>query len=628
MNPQILPTPQRLTFLGGESRWRADNAFLPLESALHPLAASLGRFFQRAAALTGTTWRLLSEAERRAAHRDAHGFICGDRSLPPEGYRLCLGPNGISLFSRDWRGAFYGLQTLAQLLRQYPDSYPHLEIEDFPTLRERGYMLDCSRCRVPTIRTLEQLIEELAGLKYNRLQLYLEHTFAFPGHEIVWGDASPFGPEEIAYLDRFAAEHAIELVPTFNSFGHFERWLRHPEYFEFAECPYGWRRADGHGMPWGSTLAPTAGSLELLRSLFADYLPHFSSRTFNLGGDEPWELGMGRSLARVAKEGKHAVYLEFLNAVAALAGEHKERLQFWADIVLERPEVVGQLDPRFAALVWEYEANADLAGKVETFAKRGIPFQICPGTSTWNALGTRLDNARANIRAAGELAVSHGADGLMLTDWGDYGHHQSPALSLPPLLCGAQAAWNPTSAPGDDDLRVGLTRLLQRPLTVPAADGILRLGSLNEHFGFRPPNRSALVNCLTIGEGDLPEAARPLSTEEVRQVARILGEVQESFSPSDPKTSTDRDDEVLLMAHLLQHSCDRILASRGIADAPTRKALRSDLVRFIGRFEENWLRSSRIGGLAESTGYFRRALETYDSSPHARPSWPPTARNC
>ena len=52
-------------------------------------------------------------------------------------------------------------------------------------------MLDISRCKVPTLATLKTLIEQFADLKYNQLQLYTEHTFAFTDHETVWRDASP-----------------------------------------------------------------------------------------------------------------------------------------------------------------------------------------------------------------------------------------------------------------------------------------------------------------------------------------------------------------------------------------------------------------------------------------------------
>jgi hexosaminidase len=49
-----------------------------------------------------------------------------------------------------------------------------------------------SRDKVPTMDTLYDLIDQLSDWKVNQIQLYIEHTFAYRGHETVWKDASPF----------------------------------------------------------------------------------------------------------------------------------------------------------------------------------------------------------------------------------------------------------------------------------------------------------------------------------------------------------------------------------------------------------------------------------------------------
>jgi hexosaminidase len=91
-------------------------------------------------------------------------------------------------------------------------------------------MLDISRSKVPTLATLRDLAGRLASWKINQLQLYMEHTFPYTGHEDVWRDASPISPDEILSLDAYCRERHIELVPNQNTLGHFERWLRHGRY--------------------------------------------------------------------------------------------------------------------------------------------------------------------------------------------------------------------------------------------------------------------------------------------------------------------------------------------------------------------------------------------------------------
>src|SRR5439155_17149515 len=166
----------------------------------------------------------------------------------PQGYTLLIRPGEISINGHDAAGLFYGRQTLVQLRRQLRESLPCLRIEDWPDFANRGVMIDISRDKVPTMPTLFALVDSLAELKINQLQLYTEHTFAYRAHREVWKDASPMVPEEIRPLDSYCVERHIELVPNQNSFGHMERWLKHKTYEHLAEKP------DGFTFPWGTRI--------------------------------------------------------------------------------------------------------------------------------------------------------------------------------------------------------------------------------------------------------------------------------------------------------------------------------------------------------------------------------------
>ena len=83
----------------------------------------------------------------------------------------------------------------------------------------RAYLLDVSRDRVPTNETLEWLAGALAALGFNELQLYVEHTFAYAGHEEVWQEASSLTPGDMQWLDRVCEANGVDLVANMN-------WLR------------------------------------------------------------------------------------------------------------------------------------------------------------------------------------------------------------------------------------------------------------------------------------------------------------------------------------------------------------------------------------------------------------------
>lgn len=363
----------------------------------------------------------------------------------------------------------------------------------------RSYMLDISRDKVPTMGTLKQLVEILEKFNYNQLQLYTEHTFAYSKHEAVWKDASPMTAQEIRELDLFCAMHGIDLVPNQNSFGHLERWLVKPAYNHLAELPHG-----GAPLPWGgfkkdpTTLCPTdPASLEFLAGLYDELLPNFESRLFNIGCDETFDLlGEGRSAAVVKERGEGRVYLEFLLKVAELVRKRGKRPMFWGDVILRHPELVPELPKDLVALDWGYEGNHPFMDEAAKFAAAGLDFYVCPGTSSWNSLAGRVENMRENMIAAERAGHLHGAKGFMVTDWGDGGHWQPLAASLPGLILGGNLAYSGASA-----AKMDLEDALNAVMGVPLGGTLLRLGTLYLRGGALRANASELFRILANDRG-------------------------------------------------------------------------------------------------------------------------------
>ena len=164
-----------------------------------------------------------------------------DGELGLEAYKLIIEMDSITIRHSSQRGRFNALLTLSQMvLSGYKEgSLPCCTIEDEPLFLNRAVMLDVSRNRVYKMEYLKQMIRRLVLLKYNQIQLYTEHTFAYEGHEEVWQEASPFTPSQIREIDQFCQDRGVELVPNQNSFGHMERWLMHEKYKDLAEAPEG-----------------------------------------------------------------------------------------------------------------------------------------------------------------------------------------------------------------------------------------------------------------------------------------------------------------------------------------------------------------------------------------------------
>ena len=550
-----------------------------------------------------------------------------DGDLPAQGFELRVGAAGVEIRHADADARRYAEATLEQLKRQFPDALPGLCIRDWPDFPVRGFMLDVSRDRVPTRETLERLVGLLALLRINHFELYTEHTFAYAEHRAVWEKASPLTPDDIRWLDALCREQGIELVANQNAFGHMGRWLEHPEYCDRAEAPEGWEA------PWGAhlapgVLAPTEDNADFVLGLIRELLPNFESRAINIGCDETFELGQGKSREDVEARGSGPVYVEYLCRLLDALHEEGREVLFWGDIVRQHPELVSSLPRKHTtALVWHYEAPVrgeltlspevrktletfgmteatlrGFTGHVAPFVEHGFPYWVCPGTSTWNTLIGRLPNAFENMRDAVEVGLEEGAGGVLITDWGDNGHMAPPSVSFLPLSYGAAIAWCQQS---NRDLDV--PRVLDEFVFEDAAGEIgavlHRLGHLHALPGLQTPNGSPLQfallrdNMLARFQGGAVDEAG------VNQVLEELGEAADCLQRARPGCVDGEviRRELMQAIRMARHGAWRIASQAGVP-SPGAEELERDLEQCIAGQRACWLERSRPGGLEDSIG--------------------------
>jgi hexosaminidase len=463
---------------------------------------------------------ILPEREPIAAIR-----IVRTKSAPnhAEGYALTIDRDGVKIKFREPPGLRAATATLQQLLRQFGRRLPLLKIRDWPNFSRRGVMLDVSRGRVPKLETLLDLAEKLADFKINELQLYTEHTFAYRKYQSVWQSWGALTAKEIRILDARCRQSGIDLVPNQNSFGHLRYFLEDARLKKLAEIPAPYEAETRDFLRRPTTLAPNhPGTLPFLRGLYHELLPNFSSRFFNVGCDETWDLGKGQSKKLCGAKGKGRVYFEFLKKIHREVSAHGRTMMFWGDIILKYPQLIRELarigradlpvgrqdaqpsradrraSPASIALNWGYEADHPFEREAAQFAKAEIPFYVCPGTSTWQTIIGRHDNALTNLRAAARAGKKFGAIGYLVTDWGDGGHPQPLAVSWPMFAAGAALAWNSGSGTRFQPVRfksnllAALSRDVFEDPTGKIAEAGLMLGFAHRKLGVKAANETPL----------------------------------------------------------------------------------------------------------------------------------------
>ena len=355
-----------------------------------------------------------------------------------ESYTLDIAPEQITICAPGPAGAFYGIQTLRQILVQ--GDVPCLHIEDAPALEYRGFYHDVTRGKVPTLQTLKDLVDKMAYLKLNSLQLYVEHTFPFQEYGDIPREMGCLTPEELRELDDYCRENFIDFIPSLSTFGHLYELLEQDCYRHLRICqnpPMNrWRARMVH-----HTIDPRLEeSFPIIASLIDQFAHCFTSESFNICCDETFDL---ETLAEVGEDpGK--LYVDFVKKIIAHVTAKGKKVMMWADIALKHPERICELPEDTVFLNWNYwreppeEKIRALAGRKQI---------LCPGTTTWNRFCEHVEAESKNISAMAKLAKKYDAMGILNTNWGDWGNPCSLDLAMRGLSLGAAVSWDDTTEP-------------------------------------------------------------------------------------------------------------------------------------------------------------------------------------
>ncbi|MGX1131019.1 hexosaminidase [Streptomyces glaucescens] len=274
-----------------------------------------------------------------AAGADGEGIrLRLDPELGPEAYRLVSDRSGVLIEGGDAAGAFWGAQTLRQLLG--PDAYrrapigrdrawavPHVTIEDAPRFRWRGLMLDVARHFMPKEGVLRYL-DLMAAHKLNVFHFHLTDDQGwrveirkYPrltgigswrartkfGHRAspLW-EEKPHGghytQDDIREIVAYAAERHITVVPEIDVPGHSQAAIA--AYPELGNTDVIDTTALTVWDNWGispNVLAPTDNTLRFYEGVLEEVLELFPSEFVHIGGDECPKDQWRRSAAAQAR---------------------------------------------------------------------------------------------------------------------------------------------------------------------------------------------------------------------------------------------------------------------------------------------------------------------------------------
>ena len=359
-----------------------------------------------------------------------------------EGYTLDVTNGRISIAASSVVGIFYAVQTLRQIFAN--ETIYACHIEDAPDFSFRGLYHDVTRGRIPTLATLKELVDYMAYLKLNSLQLYVEHSFAFREYADSVERTGCLTAQEIRELDDYCHENFIELIPSLSCFGHLFELLEKPRYQHLQVADnyeaghlYWHERMNHHTI---DPLHPE--SFELVKSMIDQFMPLFRSKKFNICCDETFDLVNGKHKDTDAGE----LYVGFVNRLIQYVKSRGKQIMMWGDVLLQHPEQIGQIPKDVVFLNWEYDPDWDRSEqKIKLFKDNNRTQIVCPATWAWNHFSESLVSSVPNITNITQLGYNYGAKGVLNTNWGDYGDPCSLDLSLFGITYGAARSWNVAS---------------------------------------------------------------------------------------------------------------------------------------------------------------------------------------
>ncbi len=436
---KLLPKPKKYEKKQGfyEISW---NTILTIDRNMQENGTTYAAVLQKAIQVyTGITCAFLKGTKRAG---DIFLTVESENYSPQE-YHIEITPEGLTIAGGDGAAVLYGVQTLSQIVMQCGSVLACAEIDDAPDILNRGYFLDETRGRVLSLPYLKGIADRLSRYKINEFQLYVEHTYLFRDLTELWRDETPLTAEDILELDAYCCSLHIALVPALASFGHLYKLLSTRSYGDLCERSHPWDADFSFNDRMAQHTIDTTDerALPLIKSMLAEYGALFTSEKFNICADETFDLGCEKSRGTAERIGKDQMYIGHVKELCDFLHGCGKRVQFFGDIICRRPELIARLPQGTICLTWGYAPNQSVDA-CHAMAQAGAVQYLCPGVGGWNQWMNLIKDSYSNILKMCGYAHQYRAEGILNTDWGDFGHVNHPAFSVPGMIYGAAFSWN------------------------------------------------------------------------------------------------------------------------------------------------------------------------------------------
>jgi hypothetical protein len=358
------------------------------------------------------------------------GLAAGKKA---QSYLLKAGPDGFIIIAGGAPGLYYGLLSLSEFFDRKGAA---IELFDSPRFADRGFLQDLSRGQVLTLPGFQRLVSSLAAYRFNYLTFNLEHNFGYAKHPKIWQGDDALTIEEAKALSVLCREYYIEAVPMQQSLGHCRGILSKPEYRDLAF---------DDKLLW--SLDPRKDeTYSLLAELYQEQAQCFPGKYFLVGCDEPFDLKKYWKPESAGGKQFTEVYIEHLHKLNKIVKDLGRKMMVWGDIFVAHPELLARAPEDAVIINWQYgtsmlEKEDFYEQKTKAIAESKKEFQVATCTWTYARLFPELKTMEHNNRNFLNAGERLGANGALLTNWGDMGHKQLLGYLAMPIAYFGRNAW-------------------------------------------------------------------------------------------------------------------------------------------------------------------------------------------
>ena len=348
-----------------------------------------------------------------------------------EAYTLEINENNIIVEAKSLKGIYYSALTLSQLAKySIGNILPQIKIIDYPDMKFRGISDDISRGQVSTLENFKRIIKFISEYKMNTYMPYMEDVIQFDKFPEIGVGRGALSKNEIREIVKYADEHFVEVIPIFQTLGHYENILSQKEFIQYADWPGA-----------ASLDVTNPKTYEFLESLLDEVFELFPSKYFHMGADESYDVGFGNSRKLVEESSLADVHADHYKRIYDICKKNNKEVMMYGDIILSHPEILEKIPKDITIIDWHYFPRFKYPS-TKTFDEAGFNYIVSPTVWNFNTAFPENFFAIPNIKTLIEDGQEHNSIGMINSSWGDFGAETFREYNLYGYAWSAQCAWN------------------------------------------------------------------------------------------------------------------------------------------------------------------------------------------